>query len=107
MSEFQYVKISYGVPACAGRLVTVDGKSGIIVADRGHYIGVNFDCEKPGLISHCHPTWRVKYLGMGKARKLTKSQQRGQRWREYGDSFGSFMDFVRWDMSLSNQEGES
>lgn len=31
--------------------------------------------------------------------RLTKAQQRGERWREYGDMFNSFRDFLRWDCS--------
>lgn len=67
--EFNYVKKYYNVPACLGRIVKVDGKSGVIVKDCGHYIGVNFDDDKPGFISNCHPTWNVEYLGIGSIRK--------------------------------------
>jgi len=94
--DCQYVQQYYGVPACVGRRVEVNGQPGIIAQDRGHHIGVNFDDDKPGKISLCHPTWRVKYLGMGKVRKLTKSQQRYQRFREFGDCFDNFIDFCRW-----------
>lgn len=31
--------------------------------------------------------------------RLTRSQQRGARWREFGDMFDSFRDFLRWDSS--------
>jgi hypothetical protein len=41
--DCEYARVYYGVPACIGRRVTVDGKPGIIAEDRGHYIGVNFD----------------------------------------------------------------
>ena len=85
--SFEYVKDYYGVPASLGRRVIVNGRPGIIAADRGHYIGVNFDSDKPGDISNCHPTWRVEYLGMGKVRKLTRSQKRYLRFLEYGDGF--------------------
>lgn len=95
---FEYINKTYGVNACIGRKVTVDGKSGVIVKDCGNHIGVNFNEDKPGFIRRCHPTWKVQYLGMRKVRKLTKSQERGQRWLEYGDMFESFMDFVYWDM---------
>lgn len=92
-----YIKEYYRVPAELGRRVCIDGKLGIIAEDRGHYIGVNFDDDKPGQISNCHPTYEVKYLQMGKIRKLTKSQRRYKRYLEYGDSFHSFIDFCRWD----------
>ncbi len=49
----EYVQQYYSVPACIGRRVVVDGKPGVIAKDRGHYIGVNFDSDKPGVISNC------------------------------------------------------
>lgn len=93
----EYVSDYYNVPACIGRLVTVDGKPGIIAKDCGHYIGVNFDSDKPGVISHCHPTWKVEYGEMGKVRKPSKYAARYQRFLEYGDSFDDFISFCKWD----------
>jgi len=93
----EYVQQYYKVPACIGRRVEVNGRAGVIAQDRGHHIGVNFDDEKPAAISPCHPTWEVKYLGIGKVRKITRSQKRYRRWLEYGDCFNSFIDFCRWD----------
>lgn len=96
----KYVCDYYGVPAEIGRRVIVNGRHGIIAEDCGHYIGVNFDDDKAGVISHCHPTWEATYGEMGSIRQLTakqrKSKERGQRWREYGECFNSFMDFVYW-----------
>ena len=97
MMNCEYVKKYYGVPAEIGRRVVVDGKPGVIAADRGHHIGVNFDADKPGDISPCHPIWRVEYGGMARVRRMTKSQQRYKRFLEYGDCFDSFIDFCRWD----------
>lgn len=97
MSDFNYVRTYYGVPACKGRIVEVNGKKGVIVKDLGHYIGVVFEGDKPNQISHCHPTWKVTYLGLGKVPTMTRSQQRYQRYLEYGDSFDSFIEFCRWD----------
>lgn len=96
-SDFEYVVNYYGVPACKGRIVDINGKRGVIVKDLGHHIGVVFDGDKPSQISHCHPTWRVTYLGLGKVPKMSRSQQRYQRYLEFGDSFESFIDFCRWD----------
>lgn len=73
--NYKYVIVNYQVPACTGRIVKVDGKKGVICADRGNYIGVNFDKDKPGVIFNCHPTWEIEYLGIGKVRKMTRSQQ--------------------------------
>lgn len=92
-----YASQYYNVPADIGRRVTVNGQSGIIAEDRGHYLGVNFDSDKPGVISNCHPEWKVEYLGMGKIRKMTRSQKRYKRYLEYGDSFESFKHFLAWD----------
>jgi len=93
----EYVREYYGVDACRGRKVEVNGKSGIIAEDRGHYIGVNFDEDKPGVIVNAHPTWKVKYLDIGKIRAMTRSQQRYQRYLEYGDGFDSFLEYCKWD----------
>lgn len=95
--DCEYVRNYYRVPAEIGRAVVVYGKPGVIAEDRGHYIGVNFDGDKPGLISHCHPTSEVVYLGMKTVRRPSKSQQRYKRYLEYGDGFHSFIDFCRWD----------
>lgn len=94
----QYVRDYYGVPAEIGRRVTVYGKPGIIVADRGHYIGVNFDLDKPGRICNAHPVDGVVYMGMGKIRKMTKSQERYQKYLGCGECFGSFREFLQYEM---------
>ena len=93
----EYVRATYGVPAEIGRRVIVNGKPGIIAADKGHYIGVNFDASKPGVITNAHPASSVEYLGMGTVRKPSKSAARAARFRQYGDSFRSFIEFCRWD----------
>ncbi len=76
MKLFRYVIDHYGVPACMGRIVEVDGRRGVIASDEGHYIGVNFDDSKPCVIRNCHPTWRVVYGEIGKVREPTTSQRR-------------------------------
>lgn len=93
----EYVRSYYGVPAAIGRRIVVNGKPGVIAEDRGHYLGVNLDSDKPGVIVNCHPTWEVQYGEMGEVRKMSKSQQRYRRFREYGDGFESFIDYCRWD----------
>lgn len=75
MNDFEHVRDSYGVPACVGRRVVVNGKPGVIAKDCGHHIGVLFDSGKPGAISPCHPTWRVEYQGMGKVRRMTRKPE--------------------------------
>lgn len=91
-----YVKDQYGVPAVIGRRVVVYGRAGIIAADRGHYIGVNFDDDKPGVIHNAHPTDQVEYQGMGEVRKMTRAQRRyrdylDSAYHEAGDSFATWL----------------
>lgn len=96
MTDFSYVRENYDVPACYGRRVKVSGKPGIIIKDKGHYIGVNFDADKPGVVMPCHPTSEVDYLGMGKPRRLTRSQQRYLDYLEVGDCFDSFKHYLQY-----------
>ncbi len=91
----EYVRNYYGVPACIGRRVMVYGKPGIIAEDRGNYIGVMLDSDKPGRISNYHPTDEVQYLDMGKVRKLTRSQQNYRNFlrSECGYTFAEWIRF--------------
>ncbi len=66
---FTYITSTYHIPAAIGMRVSVNGRVGTIAEDRGHYIGVNFDSDKPGVIKNCHPTWNVVYRAMGTLRK--------------------------------------
>lgn len=93
----EYVRQHYGVPACIGRRVVAYGEPGIISEDRGHYIGINLDSDKPGVVNNYHPTDDIQYLGMGKVRKPSKGHARYLRYLEYGECFDSFIDFCRWD----------
>ena len=47
--DYEYVREHYRVPACYGRRVTANGRAGVIARDEGHYIGVSFDDDKPGI----------------------------------------------------------
>lgn len=93
----QYVCEYYGVPADIGRRVRVYGQEGVIAEDRGNYIGVNLDKDKPGVIRNYHPQDGVEYLEMGKVRKPSKGAARYARFLEYGDMFKDFVSFCRWD----------
>lgn len=89
-----YARSYYGVPACIGRLIDYDGKPGIIAEDRGNYIGVNFDADKPGVVCNVHPTdEKLSYLGMGVVRRMTRSQARYKRYEksESDESFGEWL----------------
>lgn len=92
----EYVKEHYGVPADVGRRVVVNGKPGIIAADRGHYIGVTFDTDKPGTIRNAHPTWEVEYGEMGKIRPMTRSQRMYAEYLEVADCFENFGHFLKY-----------
>lgn len=92
----QYVIENYGVPAVIGRRVIVGGKPGIIAADRGHYIGVNFDADRPGVICNAHPTSEVEYLEMGVIRRMTKAQQRYRDYCDVSECFESFLHFLQY-----------
>ena len=97
-SPLEYVRRYYKVPAEIGRRVTVNGKPGTIIADRGNYIAVNFDHCKPGKVDNCHPTDQVVYLEeIREPRKMTRSQARYQRWLEVGDCFESFKHFLQYE----------
>lgn len=91
---FDYIKKTYNVPAELGREILFENKrKGVIVADEGHYIGVNFYDSKPGVISSLHPTSEIEYLEtFGVIRKPTRSQQ---RYRDYLDA-DSGLTFIEW-----------
>lgn len=91
-----YVRKYYGVPARVGMLVVVGGKPGIIAADRGHYIGVNFDHHKPGHICNVHPTDDVQYGEMGKIRQMTRSQRRYAEYLNVAECFESFRSYLAY-----------
>lgn len=90
----EYVREHYGVPARIGRRVVVSGKPGIIAADRGHYIGVTFDTDKPGVIHNAHPTSNVEYLEMGMLRPMTRSQRRYAEYLDVADCFENFAAYL-------------
>lgn len=65
----EYVCEHYRVNAFIGKRIIFKGRTGIIAEDRGNYIGVNFDDDKPGAILNLHPTDNVIYLDeVGKIR---------------------------------------
>lgn len=91
----EYVREAYGVPARIGCKVTVYGKPGIIAADRGHYIGVNFDSDKPGVIRNAHPTDGVVYGEIGTVRPMTRSQRRYAEYLDVADLYEGFGAFIK------------
>lgn len=98
---FEYIRDTYNVPAEIGREILFEGRKGIIIEDRGNYIGVNFDDDKPGIISPLHPTYNVEYLGMGKIRKISRSQARYREYLNLADCYDSFFHFLKVKHSKS------
>lgn len=60
-SSCAYVREHYKVPAEVGRLVIAYGEPGVILADRGNYIGVVLDSDPKKRIRNYHPTDGVVY----------------------------------------------
>lgn len=56
-----YVRQHYNVPAEVGRRVIANGEPGVILADRGQYIGVVLDSDPKKRIRNYHPTWEMQY----------------------------------------------
>ena len=91
---FEYVNENYKVNASLGLDVYFNGSRGVIVEDCGHYLGVNFDSDKPGIISNVHPTDELLTYGNKhrKIRRMSRSQQ------NYSDYLRSEVDctFAEW-----------
>jgi hypothetical protein len=90
----EYVAQYYGVPACIGRRVIAYGKPGIISEDRGNYIGVTLDSQKPGTVNNYHPCDGIEYGEMGKVRPMTRSQRRYAEYMAadwFGDGFSAWL----------------
>lgn len=69
-----YVRRHYGVPAEIGRCVIANGEPGVIMADRGHYIGVILDSDPKKRIRNYHPTWEMQYGEMAEKLPLKRYQ---------------------------------
>lgn len=98
MSEYydcEYVREYYGVSAYVGKRISFKGRLGIISEDRGNYIGVNFDDDKPGIVLNVHPTDGVEYLNSGIIRQMTRSQKNYQNYlkSECVETFSEWMGF--------------
>jgi len=104
--SLEYVREYYGVPAEIGRRVTVYGKPGIISADRGHYIGVTFDTDKPYVVHNAHPTSEVTYGELGRLRTLTRSQLRYRAYLDVADLYENFSHYLRTHTRPVTNKGE-
>jgi len=91
--KLEYIKEHYGIDAYTSQRVIACGKPGIIAEDRGHYVGVNLDEDKPGIIGNYHPEHKMEYLNKsGTIRKMTAGQK---RYREYLHS-DTGLSFTEW-----------
>ena len=94
---FEYIKDNYNVDAQLGMDINFNGDRGIITEDKGHYIGVTFDKDKPGVISNIHPTDELlNFTGkFRKIRKISRSQANYQDYlrSEIDCSFAEWMRF--------------
>lgn len=108
MSDFNYIRTHYRVPAELGRIVEMNGRRGVIVKDLGNYIGVNFDEDKSHVVSRCHPTWGMQYFGIGAIRevKLTRTQKRYQEWMQsetdlsFAEWLGVDAETMKWKRTM-------
>jgi len=93
--DFAYIRRYYEVPACIGRGVVIDGKPGVIVEDRGAYIGVVMDGDPATHVRPYHPTWMCAYGDMRPVPKITRSQR---RYRDFlnADSGLTFIEWLRY-----------
>jgi hypothetical protein len=92
MTTFDYITRAYGVPACIGRRITIHGKPATITSDLGHYIGITYDTDKPGVIRNAHPTDGVVYFdAVVKPRRASRSARR-------------YADYLRAEASVSFAE---
>ena len=107
--SLDYIRNHYKVPAEVGREILYTGdkgkdRKGVIVCDKGNYIGVVFHDSEPEEIMPLHPTWEVKYLEIVKIRKFRKSKTRAkQRYQEFLDADWFSGSFIQW-LRLSKAE---
>lgn len=71
-NDCAYVRQHYKVPAEIGRRVVAQGEPGIILADRGQYIGVVLDSDPKKRIRNYHPTWEMEYSEIAEKLPLKK-----------------------------------
>lgn len=94
---FEYIKKYYGIELELGMVINYKGKTGLVTDDRGHYVGVTFDSDKPGTIVNIHPTDNdLTYTNKIRSiRKMTRSQKRYQEYLRYdcNETFAEWMGF--------------
>lgn len=100
MTEFEYIRSYYRVPAETYREVVVNGRKGVITEAMGSYIGVRFyDSPQTHKSLPCHPTWKVEYLEINPCppnSKVTRAKRRAmERYRDFLAS-ETELPFIKW-----------
>lgn len=94
---FEYVKDNYDVTVQIGQVIYLNGNRGKVAEDRGHYLGINFDSDKPGIIKNVHPTDDDLFITchVKPVRKPTRSQKNYQDYlrSECNETFAEWMGF--------------
>lgn len=95
--SLEYIRQTYGVPAVPGRRVRCyDGRTGTIIGHINAYIEVRLDGRKNGL--PYHPTDGITYLDeVIRPPRLTRSQERYQRYLRVAEQFRSFHHFLAYE----------
>ena len=92
----EYIRDYYNVPARVNVRIKYQGEGGIIWKDGGNHVCACMDSDKPGKTIYIHPTDPdLKYLEMGKPRKMTLGQKRYRLYLDIGDCYDSFMHFCQ------------
>lgn len=98
MSDMEYIRKMYDVPARVDCRVAMDGKPGTITGARGAHILVEF-YDNPGISFPCHPEWSMEYNvnipspPRAKKRKIAAKE----RYRSYlavAECYDSFRHFL-------------
>lgn len=95
---FEYIKKHYNnTLAELGRVIEYNGERGLITEDRGNYIGITLDSDKPGTVANIHPTDEgLKYISsFKKVRRMTRSQSNYQDYlrADCSETFAEWMGF--------------
>ena len=105
---FEYIKDHYEVPYFLdlGIKIKYKDKDGSIVKDAGNYIGINLNEDKPNVVCNVHPLdENLIYFDIKvPKRKLSKGQERYQRYLEVAECFKDFKHFLKWETFLKRKE---
>lgn len=96
MRQFEYIQDYYKVPAEMNREIEFEGRKGLILEDKGNYIGVMFYDDAKHRILPLHPTYNVVYLDTFGERPKVKNSRSKQRYQDYlnNDGYNSFAEYL-------------